>query len=107
MAFGPLLCHRATQDTGETSNSNTSLRVSGGGSWGNGAETIETKAASTAGHIIHDANDADHGGGANTNYFMMGFSRESDTTATGFSGIRYACYVRQNDLRVYESGTEK
>lgn len=99
--------YKFVASVGETSNPNANLRVSGGASWSSGAETIETLPAATEGYLGGDAYTAEHNGSANTNFAMYGFSRESDSSVTGFSGIRYACYVRMDDLRVYESGTEK
>lgn len=98
--------YKFVASVGETSNSNANLRVTGG-SWGSGAETVETLPAATEGYLGGDAYSADHGGTPNTNYAMYGFSRESDSSATGYLSIRYACYVRMDELRVFESGTEK
>ena len=85
----------------EVNNPNTNIRATGGGSWGNGFEVVETLPANTEGYIEFTATN-DHTGG--DNYAMFGFSRESDASVTGYGGIRYAIYVRMGALRVFESG---
>lgn len=102
MVFGAPLAFRNT--AGEISNANKNLR-STGSAWNSGADTIETIPANTTGSISFAGNDEDHAGGGARNDFFVGLSRQSDSPATNFTGIRYAIYNNISQITIYESGT--
>lgn len=99
---------RVTKDDGTTEVPREVVAISNelvatSGSWNSGADTVETVPAGTDGEIFFTAHPDKTGG---DNYFMGGFSAETDTPAAGYTSINFALYIRIGALRVYESGTQ-